>query len=80
VNDTERYLFLALIEAVEDIELLFHSLPLDRAPPISVQVKNGNSYKLELVKEDWLSGTMILTGGNRGSSSPDRPIQLERKK
>jgi len=24
VNDTERYLFLALIEAVEDIELLFH--------------------------------------------------------
>jgi hypothetical protein len=44
VNDTERYLFLALIEAVEDIELLFHSLPLDRAPPISVQVKSGNSY------------------------------------
>jgi hypothetical protein len=26
VNDTERYLFLALIEAVEDIELLFHSI------------------------------------------------------
>jgi hypothetical protein len=106
--------------------LLFHSLPLDRAPPsgaahrasgpgyhhvpagqlegrfglpgkglervvlsteldggwptISFQVKNGNSYKLELVKEDWLSGTMILTGGNRSGQSPDRPIQLERKK
>jgi len=26
VNDTERYLFLALIEAVEDIEVLFHSV------------------------------------------------------
>lgn len=26
MNDTERYLFLALIEAVEDIELLFHSI------------------------------------------------------
>jgi hypothetical protein len=26
VNDTERYLFVALIEAVEDIELLFHSI------------------------------------------------------
>jgi len=26
VDDTERYLFLALIEAVEDIELLFHTI------------------------------------------------------
>lgn len=26
MNDTERYLFLALIEAVEDIEVLFHSV------------------------------------------------------
>jgi hypothetical protein len=26
VNDTERYLFLALIEAVQDIEVLFHSV------------------------------------------------------
>ena len=26
MDDTERYLFLALIEAVEDIEVLFHSV------------------------------------------------------
>ena len=26
MNDTERYLFLALIEAIEDIEVLFHSV------------------------------------------------------
>ena len=26
MDDTERYLFLALIEAVEDIELLFHTI------------------------------------------------------
>ena len=26
MNDTERYLFLALLEAVEDIELLFHAI------------------------------------------------------
>ena len=26
MNDTERYLFLALIEAVQDIEALFHSV------------------------------------------------------
>jgi hypothetical protein len=26
VDDTERYLFLALIEAVQDIEVLFHSV------------------------------------------------------
>ena len=26
MNDTERYLFLALIEAVQDIEVLFHSV------------------------------------------------------
>ena len=26
MNDTERYLFLALLEAVEDIEMLFHSI------------------------------------------------------
>jgi hypothetical protein len=26
VNDTERHLFLALIEAVQDIEVLFHSV------------------------------------------------------
>ena len=26
VDDTERYLFLALLQAIEDIELLFHSM------------------------------------------------------
>ena len=26
MDDTERYLFLALIEAIEDIELLFHTI------------------------------------------------------
>ena len=26
MNDTERYVFLALIEAVQDIEVLFHSV------------------------------------------------------
>jgi hypothetical protein len=35
---------------------------------------------LELVKEDWLTGKKTLTGGTRGGSSPDRPVELERKK
>ena len=26
MDDTERYLFLALLQAIEDIELLFHSI------------------------------------------------------
>ena len=34
---------------------------------------------LELVKDDWLSGKMTLTGGSRGSTSSDRPVSLERK-
>jgi hypothetical protein len=34
----------------------------------------------KLVKGDWLSGKMTLTGGSRGSTSPDRPVSLERKK
>jgi hypothetical protein len=33
----------------------------------------------KLVKDDWLSGKMILTGGGRGTSATDRPVQLERK-
>jgi len=49
-------------------------------PKISFKNKAGNSYTLELVKEDWLSGKMVLTGGNRGTSTTDRPVQLERKK
>ena len=49
-------------------------------PKISFKNKAGNTYALELVKEDWLSGKMILTGGGRGTSATDRPIQLERKK
>ena len=48
-------------------------------PKVSFKLKNGNTYTLELVKDDWLSG-MILTGGRRGTSATDRPIQLERKK
>src|SRR4030095_1807343 len=42
--------------------------------------ENGNTYALELVKDDWLSGKMTLTGGSRGSTSPDRPGSLEGKK
>jgi hypothetical protein len=50
-------------------------------PKVSFKLNNGNTYALELVKDDWLSGKMTLTGGQRGSgSSPDRPVQLERKK
>lgn len=50
-------------------------------PKVSFKLNNGNTYTLELAKDDWLSGKMTLTGGQRGSgSSPDRPVQLERKK
>jgi hypothetical protein len=49
-------------------------------PKISFKVSSGNTYSLELVKDGWLSGKMTLTGGNRGGSSPDRPVELERKK
>jgi hypothetical protein len=50
-------------------------------PKISFKNSSGNAYTLELVKEDWLTGKMTLTGGTRGSgSSPDRPVELERKK
>lgn len=49
-------------------------------PKISFKNKAGNTYTLELVKEDWLSGKMVLSGGGRGTSVTDRPVQLERKK
>ena len=49
-------------------------------PKISFKNNAGNLYSLELVKDDWLTGKMTLTGGTRGASSPDRPVQLERKK
>lgn len=49
-------------------------------PKVTFKLKNGNTYVLELVKDDWLSGKMTLTGGSRGSTSPDRPVSLERKK
>ena len=49
-------------------------------PKISFKNSSGNTYTLELVKEDWLTGKMTLTGGTRGGSSPDRPVELERKK
>jgi hypothetical protein len=49
-------------------------------PKISFKNSAGNFYSLELVKDDWLTGKMTLTGGTRGSTSPDRPVQLERKK
>ena len=49
-------------------------------PKVTFKLKNGNTYVLELVKDDWLSGKMTLTGGSRSSTSPDRPVSLERKK
>ena len=49
-------------------------------PKISFKNNAGNLYSLELVKDDWLTGKMTLTGGTRGASSPDRAVQLERKK
>ena len=49
-------------------------------PKISFKTSAGNNVELELVKEDWLSGKMTLTGGQRGTGSPDRPFQMERKK
>jgi hypothetical protein len=49
-------------------------------PKISFKTSAGHTVSLELVKEDWLSGTMVLTGGGRGGGSPNRPLELERKK
>jgi hypothetical protein len=49
-------------------------------PQISFKVSSGNTFALELLKDDWLSGKMTLTGGSRGASMTDLPVQLERKK
>ena len=63
------------------LERVVLSTELDGSrPKISFKNKAGNTYALELVKEDWLSGKMVLTGGGRGTSATDRPVQLERKK
>jgi hypothetical protein len=47
---------------------------------VSFATGAGNAVNLELVKEDWLSGTFALTGGTRGGGSGERPIDLERQK
>jgi hypothetical protein len=63
------------------LERVVLSTELDgERPTISFKNRNGNLYTLELVREDWLSGKMTLSGGDRGPSSADRPIELERKK
>jgi len=63
------------------LERVVLSVELDGSrPKISFRNSAGNTVTMELVKEDWLSGTLVLTGGARGSSSPNRPIELERKK
>ena len=49
-------------------------------PKLSFKNSSGNTVELELVKENWLSGKMVLTGGSRSGNSPDRPLQMERKK
>jgi len=41
VDDTERYLFLALLQAVEDIELLFHSISHRHTALLTVLRNNG---------------------------------------
>jgi len=63
VNDTERYLFLALIEAVEDIELLFHSIAHRQQALLIVLRDRGTitsqQYE-EAVKERQAAGVVEL--------------------
>jgi hypothetical protein len=63
VDDTERYLFLALIEAVEDIELLFHSISYRHQALLVVLRDKGiitsRQYE-EAVKERQAAGAVEL--------------------
>ena len=69
MNDTERYLFLALIEAVEDIEVLFHSVAhrhqallvvlRDKGIITSKQRQAGGAVELALNRE-WSRKKAVL--------------------
>jgi hypothetical protein len=41
MDDAERYLFLALLQAIEDIELLFHSMSHRHTALLTVLRNNG---------------------------------------
>ena len=47
---------------------------------ISFKTSSENTVILLLVNEDWLSGTMVLTGDRGGSDLVNRPMDLQRKK
>jgi len=63
VDDTERYLFLALLQAIEDIELLFHSISHRHTALLTVLRNNGlitpKQYE-EAVKERQAAGAVDL--------------------
>lgn len=101
MNDTERYLVLALIEdqrSSEPAKLPRNSnrgsrIEKEQGRVLVVRERAGQlegrfglpgkgleQVVLSTDLEDWLSGKMTLTGGNRSGNSPDRPVQLERKK
>ena len=63
MNDTERYLFLALLEAVEDIEILFHSIA-HRHTALLISLRNNGvltaaQYE-EALKERQAAGAVDL--------------------
>ena len=65
----------------KELERVVLSVEVDGSrPKVSFKNKGGNSVSLELLKEDWLSGTMVLTGGGRGAGSANRPMEMQRKK
>ena len=50
MNDTERYLFLALLEAVEDIEMLFHSIA-HRHTALLISLRNNGALSAAQYEE-----------------------------
>ena len=63
MNDTERCLFLALLEAIEDIEMLFHSIA-HRHTALLISLRNNGALTAaqyeETLKERQAAGAVDL--------------------
>jgi hypothetical protein len=47
---------------------------------VSFRTSAGNNINLELARDNWLTGVFSVSGSGRSGGSPDRQMDLERKK
>jgi hypothetical protein len=70
-----------------------YGLPGQKLSPVNLSVETsgsrlkvgfttgaGNPVALYLEKDDYLTGTFTVSGSGRGGGSPERPMDLQRKK